>query len=450
MGEIPSASLRNGWSPFFVLVLLLVGIGWSVRHVVSTEEVLTGHPSALSFLWTFVFVSLVWHISLAWCERPYRVTGRQQRHVDSLDLWVNIPLYNEQPRIVRTVFTAAFRQSRPAQHVHIVDDGTTKYDYEALGLVEEFYALAALHPGVDAQWVTKPNGGKRSAQLVSFRQVPPDAIIATLDSDSVMEFRANEEGLKPFADPRVMSVAAVILAYNTKASLMTRLTDPWLMAFQLCVRSALSKLGSVLVNSGNLSYYRAHVIHKAADSYEHELFMGREVQFSDDSLLTLFAYCEGRTVQQPTSFAFTVLPENIRHHLAQQLRWMRGSFIRSWWRFRYLPVRSFAYWEHFASWWNFVMVSVAFGDLFVYGPLVMHKAIPVLFQFSALVAYATALRYLLVRRSDHSFAYQFGTYLLTPLMLIWTALVLRPLRIYSMITCRKTGWGTRGKVEVEI
>ena len=79
---------------------------------------------------------------------------------------------------------------------------------------------------------------------------------------------------------------------------------------------------------------------------------------------------------------------------------MRGMTIRTFWRFRYLPVFSFAYWEHFASWWNFAMVSVAFGDLFIYGPVVQHKEIPVLFQFSALVAYATALKYLTIRRSD--------------------------------------------------
>lgn len=409
-----------------------------------------GHGHEFALLWVIVFLSLAWHIGLAWLERPYTVTPEQQERLDELDLWVNVPLYNEQPRIVRAVMTAAFRQTRPAQHIHVTDDGTDKYDYQALGVVDEFYALAAQHPEVDARWVRSENGGKRSAQLIMFRQVPENAVIATLDSDSVQEPRANEEGLKPFADPQVTSVAAIILAYNTRESLLVRLTDPWLMAFQMCVRAALSKLNSVLVNSGNLSYYRASVIRKALDSYEHETFLGREVQFSDDSLLTLFSYAEGKTVQQPTAFAFTVLPETVSHHVRQQLRWMRGSTIRSLWRFRYLPVRSFAYWEHFASWWNFAMVTLAFGALFVYGPLVEHKAIPVLFEFSALVAYATALRYLLVWRSDQSFWYQLGTFLLCPVMLVWTALVLRPLRVYAMATCRKTGWGTRGDIEVEI
>jgi len=33
---------------------------------------------------------------------------------------------------------------------------------------------------------------------------------------------------------------------------------------------------------------------------------------------------------------------------------------------------------------------------------------------------------------------------------LWIMLVLRPLRLYAMLTCRKTGWGTRAKVEVAL
>ena len=196
--------------------------------------------------------------------------------------------------------------------------------------------------------------------------------------------------------------------------------------------------------------YRADVIREAVDAYDHEEFFGRPVKFSDDSLLTTYAYMRGKTVQQISSYAFTVLPENPSHHLRQQLRWMRGSFIRSWWRFKYLPLFSFAYWEHFLSWVNFMLVSMAFITLFVYEPIIDHRILPFMFVFSILTAYATALRYLLIRRSDQSIWYQLGTLSMVPLMLVWTAVVLRPLRIYSMLTCLRTGWGTRGKVEVTL
>jgi hypothetical protein len=66
-----------------------------------------------------------------------------------------------------------------------------------------------------------------------------------------------------------------------------------------------------------------------------------------------------------------------------------------------------------------------------------------------LVGYATALKYLLIRRDDEQLASQLGTFLLAPLVFLWSFIVLRPLRLYAIATCLSTGWGTRtGGVEV--
>ncbi|WP_275561157.1 hypothetical protein [Streptomyces sp. 5-6(2022)] len=73
-------------------------------------------------------------------------------------------------------------------------------------------------------------------------------------------------------------------------------------------RSALSAMGSVLVNSGPLAAYRADVVRDNLDSYLNETFMGRPAMFSDDSLLTLYALLRGQTVQQPSAVAFTAMP----------------------------------------------------------------------------------------------------------------------------------------------
>jgi hyaluronan synthase len=160
---------------------------------------------------------------------------------------------------------------------------------------------------------------------------------------------------------------------------------------------------------------------------------------------------KGRTVQQPSSFAFTVLPDNVSHHLRQQLRWMRGSTIRSVWRFRYLPLKGFAYWEHFIAWVNFALISFAFVYIFILGPL-LHTVdfTPLMLLFSLLVCYIVSLKYLTIWRSDQGLLFQITTFLLAPFMLIWTAFVLRPLRMFAIVTCYRTGWGTRSKVEVEI
>src|SRR5207247_2834769 len=120
----------------------------------------------------------------------------------------------------------------------------------------------------------------RHAQRATFRDYQEADVFATMDSDTILDGRCLGEGLKPFADSRVASVTSVILAYNNR-SWFVRLTDPWLLTFQLVVRGAMSKLGCVLVNSGNFSLYRADVLREAATAYGAERFMGQPVQFSD-------------------------------------------------------------------------------------------------------------------------------------------------------------------------
>ena len=207
-------------------------------------------------------------------------------------------------------------------------------------------------------------------------------------------------------------------------------------------------MGSVLVNSGVLAFYRGHVILKNLDAYTHETFFKRPMQFSDDSMLTLYGISEGRTVQQPTCFGFTLMPERLSHHFRQQLRWMRGSFIRSWWRFKYLPLNSYAYWAHFMRWVQTVLGLVVFVCLFVLAPVQNHGLWPWLLLVPILIGYIQALRYFTVGRSDESNWYRLVTYLMQPIATLWAYFVLRLLRYYAMATCLKTGWGTPANVEV--
>jgi hyaluronan synthase len=153
-------------------------------------------------------------------------------------------------------------------------------------------------------------------------------------------------------------------------------------------------------------------------------------------------------VQQPTSFAFTLMPEKMSHHFRQQLRWMRGAFIRSWWRFKYLDMKSYAYWQHFMGWVQFFISLGMFGFLFLWMPAIDHRMLPWLLFVPLMVGYGQGLRYLTVSRSDESFWYRFGTYLCQPIPGLWSFFVLRFLRYYAMATCLKTGWGTRQMVEV--
>jgi hyaluronan synthase len=430
-------------------VLLLIPaatIGfWAFRHLLGVHQGATLAGAGLFFM-----ASVVWHLALAWTDRPFTTTSRQERALDDLYVTVNVPVYNEDPQTLRRVAYSLFNQARQPNRVQFVDDGSTRFDYQ--DVIAEIRSLARFYPNVECSWVRKENGGKRSAQAVTFSDGGRADIFVTVDSDSTLDRYAIREGLKPFANPNVASVAAIVVLSNARHNFLTRLTELWLAAFQTFVRAAWSRLGCVLVNSGGLAFYRAQIIRMALPAYTTESFGGRPVQFSDDSLLTLYARLSGRTVQQPSSFVFTEMPEKLNHHFRQQLRWMRGSFIRAWWRFRYLPMSGFAYWEHLLMWVTFALAMVLFGSIFVAGPLLDgHRPPTVAGLVLALVlTYAASSRFFLIIRADQGMLRQLVTFSFAPLVGLWIMLVLRPLRLYAIATCRKTGWGTRAKVEVAI
>ncbi|MFF7881011.1 glycosyltransferase [Streptomyces sp. NPDC020794] len=413
---------------------------WAVRHVASSMATWQGHGAQFATIYTLAFGLLVWQVCLYSLERPRKTTARQQAQLDRLRVCIPIPLYNEDPGYLHKCLVSILRQTRLPQWVYVVDDGS-KVDYTA---EQAWFEQACAQAGVRLTWQRTENGGKRHAQGHAVRATAADTdVYVTVDSDANLAPDAIDELLKPFADREIQSVAGIVLAENNRKNLLTRVTDLWFVVGQLVDRSALSTMGAVLVNSGVLAAYRAGLVVDNLDGYLSETFFGRRVEFSDDSMLTIYALQRGKAVQQPSAFAFTAMPENLSHHLRQYLRWMRGAFIRTWWRFKYLPLNGYAYWGHFFGWVQMALSTVIFSLLFVVYPAVTVHFDPLLLLVPALIGYGQALRYLSFRRSDETLASQLWTFALAPLALLWSFFVLRVVRWYAMATCLKTGWGTR-------
>src|SRR5262249_31977869 len=151
---------------------------------------------------------------------------------------------------------------------------------------------AARAAGIDATWQRTGNQGKRHAQMTAMAGDESDVIV-TLDSDSILDFRAIEEGVRPVADPEVTSVAGLVAVLNTKKNWLTFLTAMMYTPFTRGFRSAQSVLRCVLVNSGTLALYRGSVIRHYAGVYENEKFWGRPMQMNDDSMLTFYGLLHG-------------------------------------------------------------------------------------------------------------------------------------------------------------
>ncbi|MEJ3404146.1 glycosyltransferase [Rathayibacter sp. YIM 133350] len=411
-----------------------------VLRVIETPNV------AIHLGWLFIAVLVTIQFVLSLLDRPFTVSDTERAGLEGLRVVILVPCYNEDPELLVNGLRSMLGQTRTPAAISVVDDGSS-IDYAD---VERTMRAEADAAGVQLHWRRTQNHGKRYALVNAARREPDADIYMTVDSDSILDRAAIEEGLKPFADARVQSVAGFLLVLNAQETWLTRMMELLIVSWGLFERSALSLAGSVLVNSGACAFYRAEVVRESAADFLSETILGRRMTFSDDSLLTLFALERGRAVHQRTCFVFSSMPTAIRPHLIQQSRWMRGAIVRAWWRFKYLPLTSVAYWALAAKWLQFllqtvvpliflaVLVSVAPQSLVVFG------------VWWLCVQFAISSRYLALRRSDQTRRQRWVVFACVPVMVFWQAFVLHPLRLYAYATFARTGWGSRASVSETI
>lgn len=440
----PVAKVSNSRLILLFYLFLIASVIWITRHILKLTGV---HEDASIFgiLWLGSFLLLSWGMIFSTLERPKTTTDAEDRDLNDLFVTILIPAYNEDPKYLAACIMSMVKQSRKPNMIHVTDDGSLD-DYAS---VRDRAFIVCEKAHIQLSWVRTANGGKRHAQAAGINIAKDFTdIFVTVDSDTVLDPVAIEEGLKPFADKKVTAVAGIYLPMNTATNLLTRISSVWEVSWQLIDRSSQSYFNSVTVNSGVLAFYKADVILKNLDAYLSETFFNRPVKFSDDSLLTTYAMLEGKTVQQSTAFAFSATPDRVSHHIRRYVRWMRGSFIRSWWRFKYLPVNSYAYWWHLMKWSQLIMGSVVGLYLLYLGTFWNIDVVLYFVLIMVILSYAQALKFLTVIRNDQSRKSQALTFLLAPLAAVWAMTVLRVVRNYAYVTCLKTGWGTRKEVEV--
>ncbi len=430
--DVPDVRFKRSAISFIVaasLLLVVVRIGWHLAFVVT-------HAAywALMPIWIMTFLVPSATLFVSWLDRPYKVTPRQQQQLDSLFVAVVVPVYNEDPELLDRCLWSLVNSTRPPDEIYVVEDGPSG-NYAQL---REHWLTV---PGVRWTQLTK-NRGKKHAQSAAFMSCPEADIFITVDSDTTLAPNAIDEGLKPFANPRIASVAGIEEIYNKRANWLTMSCAVRNSVSQLIAWSTQSVFGDVLINRGTFALYRAHIIREIIPAYLDETFLGRPVRLGDDSALTLFARAHGRTVQQVTAFCLPMYPENLSHHFRQWLRWARGGSVRNYWRIRYLSPRSW-------SWW-----WIVFGIYYIPVSAIVPVLYIVTWPSSARVvgyigilmiswAYAVSPRSLCVHREGESRLFRYGSMLMYPAGIIWTSVVLRPIRLYGIFTWYKQGWVTR-------
>jgi hyaluronan synthase len=358
--------------------------------------------------------------------------------LDSLHVTVAVPVFNEDPALLDRCIFAMMNQTRPPQLIWVVDDGS-KTDYEQVA----GYWTGLWSNGTEIRWTRQHNQGKRRAHSYVFERVPETDIFVTVDSDTTLELRAIEEGLKPFQNRKVMSVAGIEMGFNASENFLTRLQNSLQMYAQAVIGAAWSVAGDMYTNRGPFALYRAPLIREFLPVYRDETFFGRRVILGDDSLLALCGSERGRSVQQLTAFGLTMWPEKLGHHLRQRLRWARGRAVRNFWRIRYRPLLSYCFWITVVGIQGFLTSCALVAVLIMtwpHGePVLVRTAISLL-----VISIPNGLRTLCFRRSDETRADRALLVLLRPISALWAGLVLsRILRSWGTITLLKQGWTTR-------
>lgn len=429
-------SLRR-WYPLFAILLgiYLIILGW--HHWNQLSIPLWRTPVIiLSFGW------LVLTIVAAHLNRPVK-----NNFIPNARIVAVIPSHNEDPNMLQAMFDGMDRQTVKPDALYFVENGGT--DGNAERIIAQWKQTTSIR---EVYFNYREEASKRGAQGLAFEKEDDfNAIVITVDGDTLLDPHAIENGIKPFIDPEVTSVAGLLVGLNRNKNMLTRIVDISFVASFVNGRAAWSRFNSVAVNCGGLAFYRLWVIKKHLHDYLNQTVAGRQVQSGDDRMLTGFAALEGKTVFQETSVGYTLLPENINHLTRQRGRWWRSFWWGGIWLIRRFSPRRAIWWLVMSQYITFVLYAVMFPLILVVDPILNQKFPWFFFLYIAGLSYVRCARTLAVKRPDQSFASQFfGFLLLAPLSTLLNIWLCTILQWWGMFTFRTTGWRTRQKVEVGI
>lgn len=412
----------------FGLVALLVTASWWDEGILSIYGVVV-----FSILGTKLFLSLL-------PATKYRAVSPGEIRAGGV-----VTIYNEDPASLRRALDSLLAQSHPFEAIVLVDDASS--DRAAVDICHEY---AARQPEVFAVIEQPVNMGKRHALAAGFRLLEGRVdVFVGIDCDTTLQPNAIAEGLRPFTDEDVMAATGVIVASNHERNLLTRLIDVRYINGFLSERAAYSKLGAVLCVSGALAFYRASVISPNIERFLEQRFMGEIATVGDDRHLTNLALTQGKVVLAENCIGSTAVPERFGHYRRQQLRWGRSFFRESWWALRNHPATTVAWWLTLIE----VMQWFVFTNLIVFmvvvQPLLTGRfLLGQYLVFVGLMAMARSVRYFDMIRREQSTWSRAVSFMVTPIYGLMNLFVMLPLRLWSLLTLKSSGWGTRATTEI--
>ncbi|OJG84340.1 hypothetical protein RV13_GL002260 [Enterococcus raffinosus] len=433
---------RNKWHKITLVMYLLSFVLVLIYHHYSINTIL---------FWTipFVVIAFLWNsfLTVSSYFNPIYICP-ENRSIKEFRTAVVIPVYNEDRELFKKVLNSLSLQTSLPDYVYVIEDGSL----EENKCEDLFNEWKDRFPN-STKYIYKENAGKREAQAVAFNELKDLVdIFITIDSDTILNVDAIEQGLYPFFDEEIMSVGGALLDYNNSDNFLTRSVGVSFVSAFSNGRSAYSRWKAVNVNHGCLAFYRSEVINSYIDHYLSQIIFSQKAKFGDDRMLTQYASIMGDTVYQETSIGYTLNPVKLSHLLRQRTRWWRSFWWGGLWFIQNQSPKKAAWWIQLSHYISFGAYTPVFIAVYFYYPIVNRQLPIIVLLYMIALGYFRNIRTLTFERNDMSKLSQFISYLVfSPFSTIINLLICSILQIYGLLTVWKVAsWETRENVEVGI
>lgn len=350
-----------------------------------------------------------------------------------------IPCFNEEEWIERTI-TSCINQDYPPDRLEVivVDDCST--DHSVRRIKETIQKLCDEGERFDIAHrlhyvVQEHNKGKREAMARGVLLAKHDHVVY-VDSDSFLNPFAIRALVQPFQDPKMGGVSGRTDVANTYTNALTKMQSVrYYIAFRI-FKAAEARFDAVTCLSGPLACYRKDIVLDNLDAWLEQTFLGQKATFGDDRAMTNFVLRHHRTSYQDTAVCSTIVPNEYKGFLKQQMRWkrswLRESMLAGSFMWRKEPFMSFSFYIG-------MLVPIAAPVVVIYNLLyvpIFHGVFPATFILGLFaMAMMMSFAQLLLR---HSSTWLFGLLF----CLFYEAVLLWQMPV-AWFTFWKSTWGTR-------
>ncbi len=236
-----------------------------------------------------------------------------------------VPSKNEGENIRETLLRIADSDYPKSKFdIIAVNDGSTDNTLDEMLATKKIAKRAGVNIHV-VHW--EKNRGKRDGMAECVIRSKSELVIF-IDSDSFVDKNTARELVKYFIDKKVAAVAAHGYVANANVNALTKMQAVrYYVAFK-AYKGTEALFRSVTCCSGCGSAYRRSHMLEVLNKWKNQKFLGVRCTYGDDRSLTNYLLQKGYSaLYAPEAKVYTIVPENFRQFMKQQLRWKK-SWVR--------------------------------------------------------------------------------------------------------------------------